>query len=103
MKLLMLGAGGVGGYFGARLHEVGGDITFLVRPKRAELLRHQGLIVETPYQTIRIEPQLVTKDKLQLNYDLVMLSPKAFDLEDALESVKEFPGNPLYVPFVEWF
>ena len=103
MKLLMLGAGGVGGYFGARLHEVGVDITFLVRPKRAELLRHQGLIVETQYQTIRIEPQLVTKDKLQLNYDLVMLSPKAYDLEDALETLKAVPGNPLYLPLLNGF
>ena len=103
MKLLMLGAGGVGGYFGARLHEVGVDITFLVRPKRAELLRHQGLIVETQYQTIRIEPQLVTKDKLQLNYDLVMLSPKAYDLEDALETLKTVPGNPLYLPLLNGF
>ena len=103
MKLLMLGAGGVGGYFGARLHEVGVDITFLVRSKRAELLRHQGLIVETQYQTIRIEPQLVTKDKLQLNYDLVMLSPKAYDLEDALETLKTVPGNPLYLPLLNGF
>jgi hypothetical protein len=43
MKLLMLGAGGVGGYFGARLHEGGADITFLVRPKRAGILRERGL------------------------------------------------------------
>ena len=64
MKILMLGAGGVGGYFGARLCEVGGDITFLVRPKRAEIMSQQGFIVETPSQTIRIQPHLVTKDKL---------------------------------------
>ncbi|MDG2199195.1 MAG: 2-dehydropantoate 2-reductase [SAR324 cluster bacterium] len=103
MKILMLGAGGVGGYFGARLHEAGVDITFLVRPKRAEILSHQGLIVETPTQTIRIQPQLVTKDKLFQNYDLVMLSPKAYDLEDALETVKEVPGNPLYLPLLNGF
>ncbi|NCG27778.1 MAG: 2-dehydropantoate 2-reductase [Verrucomicrobiales bacterium] len=103
MKILMLGAGGVGGYFGARLHEAGGDISFLVRAKRSEILSHQGLIVETPTQTFRIEPQLVTKDKLLQNYDLVMLSPKAYDLEDSLETVKEVPGNPLYLPLLNGF
>jgi len=103
VKILMLGAGGVGGYFGARLHEAGGDISFLVRAKRSEILSHQGLIVETPTQTFRIEPQLVTKDKLLQNYDLVMLSPKAYDLEDSLETVKEVPGNPLYLPLLNGF
>ena len=103
MKILMLGAGGVGGYFGARLCEAGSDITFLVRPKRAEIISQQGLIVETPSQTIRIQPHLVTKDKLFENYDLVMLSPKAYDLEDALETVKTVPGNPLYLPLLNGF
>ena len=103
MKILMLGAGGVGGYFGARLCEAGSDITFLVRPKRAEIMSQQGLIVETPSQTIRIQPHLVTKDKLFENYDLVMLSPKAYDLEDALETVKTVPGNPLYLPLLNGF
>ena len=86
MKILMLGAGGVGGYFGARLCEAGGDITFLVRPKRAEIMSQQGLIVETPSQTIRIQPHLVTKDKLFENYDQVMMSPNAYDLENTLET-----------------
>ena len=103
MKILMLGAGGVGGYFGARLCEAGSDITFLVRPKRAEIMSQQGLIVETPSQTTRIQPHLVTKDKLFENYDLVMLSPKAYDLEDALETVKTVPGNPLYLPLLNGF
>ena len=103
MKILMLGAGGVGGYFGARLFEAGSDITFRVRPKRAEIMSQQGLIVETPSQTIRIQPHLVTKDKLFENYDLVMLSPKAYDLEDALETVKTVPGIPLYLPLLNGF
>ena len=66
-------------------------------------MSQQGLIVETPSQTIRIQPQLVIKDKLSQNYDLVMLSPKAYDLEDALETVKTVPGNPLYLPLLNGF
>ena len=47
MRLLILGAGGIGGYFGARIHAAGGDVTFLVRPRRAAQLRETGLQVLT--------------------------------------------------------
>jgi len=59
MRILILGAGGVGGYFGARLLQIGADVTFLVRPKRAQLIKKQGLIVETPNERIQLYPKLV--------------------------------------------
>ena len=43
MKILVIGAGATGGYFGARLAQAGRDVTFLVRPRRAEQLRQRGL------------------------------------------------------------
>ena len=48
MKILILGAGAVGGYWGARLHQSGADITFLLREKRAEKVRKEGLVVKGP-------------------------------------------------------
>ena len=48
MKILILGAGAVGGYWGARLHQAGIDVTFLLREKRAELVRRNGLVVKSP-------------------------------------------------------
>ena len=50
MKILVVGAGAVGGYFGARLAQAGRDVTFLVRPSRAEHLRSEGLRIVSMYQ-----------------------------------------------------
>ena len=47
MKILVLGAGAVGGYFGGRMAEAGADVTFLVRPQRAELLAKNGLRIKS--------------------------------------------------------
>lgn len=88
MRILVLGAGGVGGYFGARLHEAGGDVTFLVRPARAEKLAAGGLQLSSPCGDASIVPKLVTgaagEDR---RFDVVMLSCKAYDLDSALDAV----------------
>ena len=73
MKILILGAGGVGGYFGARLLQIGADVTFLVRPKRAQLIKKQGLIVETPNERIQLDPKLVVAEKLEDGFDLELI------------------------------
>ena len=64
MRILVLGAGGIGGYFGARIHDAGGDVTFLVRPARAAQLREAGLQVLSPHGDIKINPKIVTRDEL---------------------------------------
>jgi len=84
MRVLVIGAGALGGYFGARLIEAGRDVTFLVRPRRAEQLR-QGLVVKSPAGDITLaKPPLVTADRLDGPYDVVLLSCKAYDLTDAI-------------------
>lgn len=87
MRILVVGAGGIGGYFGGRLAAAGRDVTFLVRPKRAELLRQTGLVIRSPKGDLHLaEPRLVTADALKEHYDLVLLSCKAYDLDDAMAS-----------------
>lgn len=87
MRILVVGAGGIGGYFGGRLAAAGRDITFLVRPKRAALLRETGLVIRSPKGDLTLnEPRLVTADRLHETYDLVLLSCKAYDLDDAIAS-----------------
>ncbi len=54
MRLLIVGAGGVGGYFGARLLEAKRDVTFLLRPRRAAELARTGLIVRSGYGDIEL-------------------------------------------------
>src|SRR5690606_29903259 len=94
MRVLILGAGGVGGYFGGRLLEAGRDVTFLVRPARAERLARTGLIVNSPFGDIDIPtPPTVTSDAIEDPFDVVLLSCKAYDLVDAIYAVQPTIGT----------
>ncbi len=84
MRVLILGAGALGGYFGARLAEAGGDAAFLVRPARAEALRRDGLRVESPFGNLRLRPRVVTQAGPA---DAVLLACKAWDLEAAMAAI----------------
>jgi 2-dehydropantoate 2-reductase len=85
MRLLVVGAGSTGGYFGARLARSGRDVTFLVRPTRAAQLRSSGLQVKSPHGDFAVTPALVTSDRLEKKFDLVLLAVKAYALERALD------------------
>jgi 2-dehydropantoate 2-reductase len=87
MRLLVLGAGGIGGYFGGRLAESGADVTFLVRPRRREQLERDGLIVESQLGDMRLRVKTVVAEELKPAYDLVLLTCKAYDLESAMDSI----------------
>jgi 2-dehydropantoate 2-reductase len=85
MRVLVVGAGAVGGYFGARLLEVGHNVTFLVRPRRGAELTRNGLVVRSRFGDIDLPaPPIVTADKLREPFDVVLLSCKAYDLDDAV-------------------
>jgi 2-dehydropantoate 2-reductase len=86
MRILVVGAGAIGGYFGARLAAAGRDVTFLVRPKRAEQLA-SGLFVRSPKGDVKIAaPKIVTEAALLEPFDLVLLSCKSYDLDSAMAS-----------------
>jgi 2-dehydropantoate 2-reductase len=93
MRILVLGAGGIGGYFGARIHAAGGDVTFLVRPARAAQLRENGLKVSSPSGDLQITPRVLTRDELSAHFDVIMLSCKAYDLESSIESIAPAVGE----------
>jgi len=91
MRVLVLGAGGTGGYFGGRLAQSGADITFLVRPARATQLHADGLALRSPLGDADIQVAHVTTDALpalarERPFDLVLLSCKAYDLDSAMSS-----------------
>lgn len=92
MKLLFLGAGGTGGYFGGRAAQAGADVTFLVREARAARLREQGLRIESPFGDATLQPQLATADTLKGFYDVVVLSCKAYDLQSAIDAIRPAVG-----------
>lgn len=87
MRILVVGAGAIGGYFGGRLLQSGADVTFLVRPKRASELTSAGLVIKSPLGDVTLKsPPTVQADQLTEKFDVVLLSCKAFDLDDAIKS-----------------
>jgi 2-dehydropantoate 2-reductase len=84
MRILIVGAGAVGGYFGGRLAQAGRDVTFLVRPSRAKQLSQDGLRIISPHGDAVLTPKLISADEMDTPYDLVFLSVKAYALETAM-------------------
>ena len=92
MRVLVLGAGAVGGYFGGRLAEAGRDVTFLVRGARAAALVESGLAVESPLGDFRVPVKVTTADAIAGPYDLVLLTAKHYDLDAAVASIRPAVG-----------
>lgn len=87
MRILVVGAGAIGGYFGARLLEAGRDVTFLVRPQRAAVLAAAGLTVRSAAGDVELrDPPTVTAGRLAGPFDLVLVSSKAYDLDGAIDA-----------------
>jgi 2-dehydropantoate 2-reductase len=87
MRLLIVGAGATGGYFGGRLAQAGRDVTFLARPARARQLRAEGLQIVSPHGDATLAPKLVEADALDASYDAVILAVKAYSLDAALKDI----------------
>ena len=89
MRILVLGAGALGGYFGGRLLEAGAEVAFLVRPRRRAQLEREGLVVESPYGALRRRPvPLLSPGEAAPGWDVVLLACKAYDLEDAVTAIR---------------
>ena len=102
MRILVVGAGALGGYFGGRFKEAGRDVTFLVRPHRAEHLAKTGLIVRSPKGDINIPaPPTVLAENISAPFDLILLSCKAYDLQGAMDSfAPAFGANTAILPLL---
>jgi 2-dehydropantoate 2-reductase len=87
MRILVVGAGAIGGYFGGRMLQAGRDVTFLVRPRRAAELADAGLVIKSPNGDVTLKnPPALLADRLNEKFDVILLSCKAFDLDDAIRS-----------------
>jgi 2-dehydropantoate 2-reductase len=102
MRILVVGAGAIGGYFGGRLLEAGRDVTFLVRPRRASELAANGLVIRSRLGDTTIpDPPTVLAEKLSGSFDLVLLSCKAYDLDSAIASFAPAVGpNTAILPLL---
>ncbi|WP_041321364.1 2-dehydropantoate 2-reductase [Hyphomicrobium denitrificans] len=92
MRILILGAGATGGYFGSLLAKAGVDVTFLVRPKRREQLQNGGLSIKSHLGDITTSVTAITRDEISNTFDAVILSPKAYGLTDAIETIRPAVG-----------
>ena len=82
MRILVVGAGAVGGWFGGRLAAAGFDVWFLARGAQAEALRRRGLRLHGPEGETHIpEPQLVGETMPEGGFDILLVAVKMYDLE----------------------
>jgi len=101
MRILVVGAGAMGGYYGARLIQAGADVTFLVRPKRAELLALNGLSVSSGLGDFSGPVKTVLREALKPEYDLILLSCKTYDLLSAMDDIASAVGPSTgIIPFL---
>lgn len=101
MRILVLGAGGVGGFFGGRLVEKGADVTFLVRSKRKKQLEERGLVIRSVNGDFSFQPKLITKEERTSPFDVILFSTKAYHLNEAIQDLKPFVGeNTVIIPLL---
>jgi 2-dehydropantoate 2-reductase len=93
MRVLVVGAGAIGGYFGGRLVQAGRDVTFLVRPRRAEQIRKNGLAVRVVAGGAdELNARAIVSERIEASYDLVLVCCKAYDLESAMDGFASAVG-----------
>ncbi len=94
LRFLVLGAGGVGGYFGARLTEGGVDTTFLVRQARRDRLLSGGIKIQSDFSDDADVPTVkaITAEEIETPFDVVLVTCKAYQLDDAMETIAPAVG-----------
>jgi 2-dehydropantoate 2-reductase len=93
MKIAIVGTGGVGGYFGARLAQSGSDVHFVARGRHLEAMRSEGLRVESPLGNMLIKPVSVSAEPKVIGpVDLAIVAVKLWDTEAAARSLEPLVG-----------
>jgi 2-dehydropantoate 2-reductase len=92
MHILILGAGGIGGYVGGRLIEGGVDATFLVREGRLKQIAEKGIRIESMYGNVAVAAKAITKSQIDKPADVILLTCKAYDLASAIETIAPAVG-----------
>ena len=85
MRILVIGACALGGYFGGCLIRAGRDVTFLVRPRRAEQLAHQGLQILSPHGDFTVPAATVLVGDIREPFDLILVGVKSYSLDEAMD------------------
>ena len=93
MKFAIFGTGGVGGYFGGKLAQIGEDVTFIARGKNLEALKTSGLRVDSILGNFLLEKVQVTDSPQSLkNLNVILLATKTWQLDSAIAEMKPMLG-----------
>jgi len=100
MRIAAMGAGGVGGYFGARLQQAGHDVTFFARGRHLEAIRANGLKVESPHGDALLKVRVLEDPREAGVVDVVLFAVKLWDTEAAAEKLRPVVGpDSAIIPF----
>jgi 2-dehydropantoate 2-reductase len=97
MKILVVGAGATGGYFGGRLLEKGENVTFLVREGRRKQIQERGLVIESIHGNVLLLPEMIVAGEKAGPFDLILLSTKAYHLDQAIEDIRQYMSEETIV------
>ena len=94
MKIVVMGSGGVGGYFGARLAASGADVTFIARGEHLAAMQRDGLKILSANGDMTLKPVKATDNPASIGHvDLVMISVKLWSTEDAARAIAPLMGS----------
>ena len=92
MRILVVGAGALGGYFGGCLVRAGRDVTFLVRPQRAAQLARDGLRIRSPHGDFDLPVRTVLAGAVHGKSDLILVAVKSYSLAEAADQLAPAVG-----------
>ena len=100
MRIAVVGAGGVGGGFGAALAKAGADVTFIARGAHLAAMKRDGLKVQSPRGDTHLVPTQATDNPADIGtVDIVLFCVKLWDVESAGEAIKPLVGaNTAVIP-----
>jgi len=91
MKIVMMGSGGVGGYYGARLQQAGHEVAFVARGAHAEAMRKNGLRIRSELGDAQLSVRVLEDPAQAGPADLAVIAVKLWDTEDAARAVARVP------------
>lgn len=101
MRILILGAGAIGGYYGARFAQAGADVTFAVRPRRRAALERDGLVVHSALGDVAQPVRCIDAAAIDGHYDAIILACKGYDLDQAIDDIAPAVGpDSVVLPFL---
>ena len=100
MKILILGAGAIGGFFGAHLMKSGANVSFLVREKRKDKLKKSGINILSNNRKFKVNPKLLEKNLSSHHFDIIILTNKSYDLIEAIREIKPYVNTTVIIPLL---